>query len=62
MKIEIVVTTSWCHPEFGGTITEQKRFAIGDGLKAEKYYTRKSEESDKMRGFGHTSIYISHVL
>jgi hypothetical protein len=46
MKLEIVVTHKWCHPEFGGERIEQNRFAMGDAVEAENFFIEKIKNQD----------------
>ena len=58
---EIIVETSWCHPEFVGTRFEQKRFRMEFGAAAELYYINQLKDCQASGGLAHCSIKIVEV-
>ncbi|GAG27031.1 unnamed protein product [marine sediment metagenome] len=57
--MKIIVQTSWCHPEFGGTRIETLEFGIDEGGQAQEAYERMKKDDCHCQ---HTHIYISHSV
>jgi hypothetical protein len=60
--MEIVVTQKWCHPEFGGTRINEKRFQMSEGEKACEYFNKLEDENSNSGGMEHHYIEIQFVI